>query len=637
VAAPAGAPGTPGLLLALLLPMLVGRARRRAWGALAALTALAAPATASAQQDLTSFQVEHFEPLPGQTRNVLNVATSESARHLEVDLGLLAHYVNDPLQFSNPDGSEAERAISDQVKAELSVNLGLFDLAELGVVLPVVLFQDGDDLRSFGRPGETIAGGGIADIRLIPKFTILRNADAAGFGVALAAPMYIPLGDTNTFNSDGGFRVEPRLIADWRSEWGLTIAANVAYQLLRSDRDVYNFVADDVLRWGVATRVPTPVERLAITGSVFGNASFQEARQIAGVDAGDLDTSRPVELLAGAEYGINETLVASLGGGAGLTRGVGAPDFRVVAGIGYAPAEEPEEPALPSRPEPEPEVTPAPGDRDGDGILDPDDGCPDEPEDIDAFEDADGCPDLDDDEDGIPDTDDDCRLDPEDPDGWKDEDGCPDPDNDGDGIKDINDSCPLAPELVNNIRDEDGCPEEDTDKDGIVDPVDKCPTEPETYNGKDDEDGCPDGKQTVVVTKSEIKILKRVYFATNKDVIKKRSYPILDAVAAVLRTNPQVELVRIGGHTDDMGKDDYNLDLSQRRADAVRDYLVAAGIDPSRLTTQGFGETEPLCKDIPENKLGKRSRKYKECRAQNRRVEFKILKFQGDDTVRDTE
>ena len=235
-------------------------------------------------------------------------------------------------------------------------------------------------------------------------------------------------------------------------------------------------------------------------------------------------------------------------------------------------------------------------DSDGDGALDTDEGTGD----------ADG--------DGIPNY-----LDVDDTDG-------PDADPDMDGLTN-------AQELVAgsnpNLADSDG--------DGILDPVDDCPDEPETYNGKDDEDGCPDGKQTVVITKSEIKILKRVYFATNKDIIKRRSYDILDTVAIVLRQNPQVKLVRIGGHTDDMGKDDYNLDLSQRRADAVRDYLIRAGVDSSRLSTKGFGEDEPLCKDIPEKMLGKRSRKLKSCRAENRRVEFKIIEFEGADTVSDTE
>jgi len=99
------------------------------------------------------------------------------------------------------------------------------------------------------------------------------------------------------------------------------------------------------------------------------------------------------------------------------------------------------------------------GDRDKDLISDASDKCPDKPEDVDGFEDADGCPEPDNDEDGIPDLLDKCPLDPEDKDGFKDEDGCPEPDNDEDGIPDLLDKCPLDPEDKDGFEDEDGCPE----------------------------------------------------------------------------------------------------------------------------------------------------------------------------------
>jgi len=187
----------------------------------------------------------------------------------------------------------------------------------------------------------------------------------------------------------------------------------------------------------------------------------------------------------------------------------------------------------------------------------------------------------------------------------------------------------MEPELYNGVNDEDGCPEKDTDKDGIIDPLDKCPEEPETYNGVDDDDGCPDGKQTVVLTTTEIKILEKVFFDTNKDTIKKVSYKLLNTVAVVLKQNPQITKIRIDGHTDDMGKDEYNLDLSKRRAKAVREYLVEQGVDADRLQSEGYGEEKPLCTDIPDKQLGKRSRKkaIKDCRADNRRVEFKIIEL----------
>ena len=133
-------------------------------------------------------------------------------------------------------------------------------------------------------------------------------------------------------------------------------------------------------------------------------------------------------------------------------------------------------------------------DNDQDGIPDLRDGAPDEPEDYDGFQDEDGIPDRDNDMDGIPDVRDLCPDQPEDFDGHHDDDGCPDDivDRDGDGVEDRKDECPDTPEDRDGFEDEDGCPELDNDLDGIPDADDGCPDEPETYNGSADDDGCPD-------------------------------------------------------------------------------------------------------------------------------------------------
>src|SRR5207244_5756222 len=94
--------------------------------------------------------------------------------------------------------------------------------------------------------------------------------------------------------------------------------------------------------------------------------------------------------------------------------------------------------------------------------------------------------------DGIPDAIDQCPNDPEDKDGYQDEDGCPDPDNDGDGIPDVKDKCPNEPEDKDHFQDEDGCPDLDNDGDGVPDSRDACPNDPETFNFFEDDDGCPD-------------------------------------------------------------------------------------------------------------------------------------------------
>ncbi len=134
-------------------------------------------------------------------------------------------------------------------------------------------------------------------------------------------------------------------------------------------------------------------------------------------------------------------------------------------------------------------------DNDGDGIPDRLDLAPNLPEDFDGFEDQDGRPDLDNDLDGIPDAQDLCPNQPEDFNGYQDLDGCPDAivDRDHDGIPDSRDACPDAPEDIDGFEDQDGCPDLDNDLDGIPDTRDACPNDPEDYNGFRDDDGCPDG------------------------------------------------------------------------------------------------------------------------------------------------
>ena len=246
-------------------------------------------------------------------------------------------------------------------------------------------------------------------------------------------------------------------------------------------------------------------------------------------------------------------------------------------------------------------VVPKSGDADGDGIKDELDKCPDEPEDKDSFEDEDGCPELDNDKDGIYDSQDKCPNDPEDKDGFEDTDGCPDPDNDKDGVLDKDDKCPMQP----GPKENQGCPDSDRDKDTVVDRLDKCPDEPGPPNNA----GCPE-KKYITITQEKIELKRQVQFATAKAVINKDSFELLDEVVELLKKNPQIKL-RIEGHTDTKGKPAKNLPLSKDRAKAVMDYLTKGGIDASRLSSEGYGQTCPIADNATE-----------QGREKNRRTDF---------------
>jgi outer membrane protein OmpA-like peptidoglycan-associated protein len=270
-------------------------------------------------------------------------------------------------------------------------------------------------------------------------------------------------------------------------------------------------------------------------------------------------------------------------------------------------------------------------DTDGDGIPDNEDACPNDP----GPKETQGCPIAKDtDGDGIPDDIDRCPLDPEDKDGFQDEDGCPDADNDGDGIVDKVDACPNEPGPIENrgcpIFDRDGdgvpddvdkcpdvpgpvenqgCPDVDTDGDGIVDRLDKCP---DKFGAPPD--GCPKIYTLIEVKREKIEIKQQVHFATAKWRVLPDSFPLLDQVVQALSDFPKIR-VTIEGHTDNVGGDASNLKLSQSRAEAVRDYLVAKGVAPDRLQAVGYGLTKPIA-----------SNKTTKGKAQNRRTEFRIVR-----------
>ena len=234
-------------------------------------------------------------------------------------------------------------------------------------------------------------------------------------------------------------------------------------------------------------------------------------------------------------------------------------------------------------------------DTDGDGIKDSDDACPE----VAGLAALNGCPDAD--GDGIADKDDACPTEK----GTKANNGCPDAD--GDGVVDGKDKCPnTAGPAANN-----GCPWPDTDGDGVLDKDDKCPNEA----GVASNNGCPE----VVIKEEAVKQLnefaRAIYFNSGKSTFRTGTTGKLDLIAGIMKEYPKANF-SIQGHTDSSGSNTLNQKLSEKRAKAVLDYLVAkGGIAADRLTSAGFGEDYP----IADNKT-------RAGRAENRRVEIKLVK-----------
>ena len=535
----------------------------------------------------------------------------------DISFGLVIDYGTGLLRV--PDkGQDSARLIDHSFQGTFSFNYGIANRAVVGLTLPINLMQ-GQEQIDKATPGNPTQTGPIADgtngtqwftnqldaqhlqfVALHGKVRILRVEK--GFGLAAAVQVGLPTGDASrNAGGDPTFWYWPQLIAEKRfgSIGQFKIGANVGYRghdpssTIITLRDNNEFRDGSRLTYGLGLsyRVLEAVDLVADTYATYLLSSKA---------ASAIKPSN--EVTGGIKVFVERNSYLMLGAGPRYTNGFEAADFRAFIGFIF-------EPSI--------------GDRDGDGLKDDVDKCPDEPEDFDGFQDEDGCPDPDNDNDGILDKDDRCPDNPEDRDGDQDEDGCPegsDGDRDGDGIPDSKDKCPDDPEDKDGFQDKDGCPDPDNDKDGILDVNDKCPNEPETYNGYQDEDGCPD-KGNVIIEGDKLVILKKIKFKVNSAEILPESNEILDAVATTVLHHPEFTLIEVAGHADERADDQYNLRLTQDRVNSVMAALIARKVPRDRLRAKGYGE---FCPEDPAHN--------EEAWEKNRRVEFKIVKTKDGPT-----
>ncbi len=523
------------------------------------LALLLLTASFSAAVHAEGVEVQRFHPAGSLQSGYLTVfqGSTDLPKHWETSLWF--QYGHQPLVLETDQGSSP--VIDGQLVAHSFTSVSPIHWIRLSLDLPVILYQGGDHEEAVGLTEGDLSSAGLGDIRIVPAFSFYdgRRGDEpweqyAGVAIGVAIPVILPTGNTDRFQGES-FRAEPRLTFDFATPSGWGVGVNFG-ALLRQESELANLNVSHMLSYGLAGRIPFSPDLLSLIVELDGNLTL-------GSDELSSEET-PMEALAGLALELDDWVVGA-GGGIGLSDGYSTPAFRTFLSVGYSPLVPP----------PPPEV-----DTDGDGYLDPVDDCPLEPEDFDGFEDEDGCPDLDHDRDGILEPVDLCPNDPEDFDGFEDEDGCPDPDN---------------------------------DQDGFLDPDDSCPNEPETVNGYQDDDGCPD-ERPIVVTPTHIEITEKIYFDYDSDVIQERSYDILDAVAATIIEHELFKTIQVEGHTDNQGTDAYNLELSQRRAAAVVEALVARGVGRDRLVPVGFGESRLVDE-----------REIEEAHEANRRVEFLIL------------
>ncbi len=602
---------------------------------LSALAILLLASTALAQPEgLPKFELERLELNPNG-RGSLVMGTGELLPTGGFRLSLLGHYQKDPLVLY-ADRSPVGSVVGDRAMAHLLVAWAPLRWLELGLHVPLVVWQRGDDLTSqgLGAPAST----GLSTPSVQARVGLLSQRREAPVDLAVELGVGLPVGSVETLSRDDTFRFSPRVMVGRR--FGLLRAGVEAGALVRptvtliNDEEVQDEVGNEV-RLGAV---------LATTGT--GLRGELNVRGIVPL------TRQPmsVELLAGVRLPLGKSVEAYALGGPGFGDTPGTPTFRVLLGValGTPEAETPDanaaardddgdgvsndEDACPREAGPagskgcpvkdtdgdgiidsvdkcpqaagpaENQGCPgkgAAGDEDGDGVVDGADKCPNEA----GPAENQGCPVKDRDGDGIDDASDKCPKEA----GPAARQGCPVKDTDGDGVVDDRDACPSEAGLV-ELR---GCASKDTDADSVADHLDNCPDE----KGVATNQGCPpQQEQLVAIQKGKLEIKQAVFFATSKAIIQPRSFRMLDQVARVIRQHPEIEKIVIEGHSDNVGNAEANRRLSLARAQSVKDYLVKKGVEASRLEAKGYGPDRPLLSNATAKG-----------RAANRRVAFTIV------------
>jgi MYXO-CTERM domain-containing protein len=637
-------PGGGSWLFALGgLALLIGR-RRRKWAAPMAAAGLASvaliPATANAQSAAQALNAQRFTPAPdGQHYWVLR--DTAIGAPFKPGGALVFNYANDPFVYRYDDGRDELKLLEQvgTVDAQMWMNL---PRARVALTLPLHVVSTGYGVDGFRA---------IGDARLSAQGELIeRRGDGAGAGVY--GWMDVPSGNEGAWLGEAGVTGGAGLAGSY-GMGPLLFAGNLG----ASSGTGQQFL-DDIV-WG---------PRLDYAGGVGFtiNPALQLSAELNGEWIWGQEGAPgrlPLELLGGVRFRPMDNLQVSVGGGTGLSQGIGSPDYRVMAGVAWSP-----------RPA---QAAPGINDMDGDGIADEVDLCPTQPEDFNGVDDDDGCPDGD----QTP-----TRLRVLDASGNQVAGAVVDfksgPDTasftlqDGELMRSMEpgaytgtvraagytsadfelevptarsheQTVRISKELADgrvviNAQDEAGMPVAarvrvlgdvplrlPPSQDGVT----ELSLAPGSYELVLSAEGYGTVQRALTVTEGgshsldvvlpsarvkvetdRILILDKVYFELDSAQIKAESLPLLDEVVEVMFNHPELVRVEIQGHTDEQGPDDYNLDLSMRRAESVKHYLVSQGVEPSRLAAQGYGESVPLVQESND-----------EAYAVNRRVEFHIV------------
>jgi hypothetical protein len=454
---------------------------------------------ALAQEPVPSLDLRGFNP-PADPKSGIYYEPASSPATFDWNAALWNSYSWRPVTLRDPVADEVRfKVIEHQLSGDVIANVGILERIAFGIDLPYVAYQTGDEptpeatavLGNFSVPHTALG-----DLKVLLKGTLIppTSGEFGGFALALHERLGLPTGNEESYLGEGHVTSETRILAEYRY---LAASFHVALGFkLRAEEEPYGCTMIALLGascdttfgneipWGLAVVFLPQAVGIDDGGhwtwfvesygylpagpeTPFTNASVSQAQLGGGVR---YSFANDISLLAGLD--------------AALVGGIGTSPVRATLSVQWAPRKH---------------------DLDDDGVRDEDDLCGDLVEDVDGFEDNDGCPDWDNDDDGVPDETDRCKGPREDEDGFADDDGCPDPDNDGDRILDAKDACPNAKGVASADPKKNGCADNDPDKDRVLGDADRCPNEPEDPDGFADTDGCidPDNDEDGIADKGD--------------------------------------------------------------------------------------------------------------------------------------
>jgi hypothetical protein len=416
---------------------------------------------------LVDLDLRRFAP-PADPRGALFLEPSAALSPGVFSAAAWVSYAQRSVRLEDARDTAGVVPVEHQTSIDYLLALGVTDRVALTLALASVVAQSGEDSSALDAAAAALPSAALGDLSLGTKLTLVRPRVAVhaeglppGFGIAMLGRLVLPTGRAGAFVSERSVAGGARFLADYRFlRVGLAATGGVHFR--SEEREYGGVLFGSELPWGVGADVilhrTTYGGRISVLPELRGFVPWVDAKL-------DADNASVVSALS-ARYSVGDF---SILGGAELPvqRSLGTPNVRGVLSFAWVPSFQ---------------------DQDKDGLEDAEDACALASEDADGFEDADGCPDLDDDGDRVRDAQDRCPRDPEDHDGFEDGDGCADLDDDQDGLNDEADACPREAGPV-ELR---GCPVRDADRDGVLDSNDRCRSEAEDKDGFQDADGCPE-------------------------------------------------------------------------------------------------------------------------------------------------